>query len=143
MATAGRLDFELVTPYRQVLRTEADEVVCPGLEGEFGVLPGHAPLMAVLKIGVLGVRRGADWRWVSVAWGYCEVATDRVTVLAETAEPAEEIRLDEVTRAREEAEARLRSLEPGTTEHEVAATDLERALARLQTIRYGTGEERR
>jgi F-type H+-transporting ATPase subunit epsilon len=143
VATPGRLEFELVTPYRQVLRTDADEVICPGVQGEFGVLPGHAPLMAVLKIGVLGFRRGSDWRWVSVAWGYCEVANDRVTVLAETAETAEEITAEQATRAREDAEARVRALKPGTSEHDMALTDLEKAFARLQTLRYGTGEERR
>jgi F-type H+-transporting ATPase subunit epsilon len=143
MATAGALDFEVVTPYRRVLRTAADEVICPGAEGEFGVLPGHAPLMAVLKIGVLGFRRGADWRWISVAWGYCEVANDRVTVLAETAETVEEITAEQVTRDREDAEARIRALEPGSEEHQTALTDLERAFARLQTLRYNAGEERR
>jgi F-type H+-transporting ATPase subunit epsilon len=136
MATPGRLDFELVTPYRQVLKTEADEVVCPGVQGEFGVLPGHAPLLAVLKIGVLGFRRGGDWQYVAVTWGYCEVANDRVSVFAEAADPAAEIDPQVAVRARDEAEARLKALEPGSEAHALAMTDLERALAQLQTVRW-------
>jgi F-type H+-transporting ATPase subunit epsilon len=133
---ADKLQFELVTPYRQVLRLEADEVICPGIEGEFGVLSGHAPLLAVLKIGVLGFRRGADWRYVAIAWGYCEVANDRVSVMAETAEPAEEIDAARVAQERDRTEARLRELTPGTEEHAVAMTELEKALARLQTVAW-------
>jgi F-type H+-transporting ATPase subunit epsilon len=55
---AGKLDFELVTPYRRVHHLDADEVVCPGVEGEFGILPGHAPLLANLKPGRQGGRQG-------------------------------------------------------------------------------------
>jgi F-type H+-transporting ATPase subunit epsilon len=136
MATPGTLDFELVTPYRQVLKSEADEVICPGVQGEFGVLPGHAPLLAVLKVGVLAFRRGTDWQYVAVTWGYCEVANDRVSVFAETAEPAAEIDPQAAVRARDEAETRIRGLEPGTQEHALAMTELEKALAQLQTVRW-------
>ncbi|HWP35092.1 MAG TPA: F0F1 ATP synthase subunit epsilon [Thermodesulfobacteriota bacterium] len=132
----AKLDFELVTPYRQVFRLEVDEVVCPGVEGEFGVLPGHAPLLAVLKIGVLGFRRGSEWRYVAIAWGYCEVANDRVSVMAETAEPAEEIDPARAAAARDQAEARLKALSPGTDEYAQAMTELEKALARLQTVAW-------
>jgi F-type H+-transporting ATPase subunit epsilon len=135
-ATPGKLDFELVTPYRQVVRLPVDEVVCPGVEGEFGVLPGHAPLLAVLKIGVLGYRVGGGWRYAAIEWGYCEVASDRVSVMAQTAAPAEEIDAAAAMRARDEAEARIKAREPGTEEHALAMTDLEKALSLLQTARW-------
>lgn len=134
----AKLDFELVTPSRQVFRLQVDEVICPGIEGEFGVLPGHAPFLSVLKIGVLGFRRGTDWRYVAIAWGYCEVANDRVSVMAETAEPAEEIDPAAAAQERDRVEARLKELTPGTEEHALAMTELEKALARLQTVAWKT-----
>ncbi len=136
MATAGTLDFELVTPYRRVHHLDADEVICPGVQGEFGILPGHAPLLARLKPGVLGFRQGADWRYVALTWGLCEVANDRVSVLVTTADPAEEIDPQAAARARDAAEAKLKALEPGTQEHAEVMTEFEKALAQLQTVRW-------
>ncbi len=136
MAAPGKLDFELVTPYRRVQHLEADEVICPGVEGEFGVLPGHAPLLARLKPGVLGFRQGAEWRYVALTWGLCEVHNDQVSVLASAADPAEEIDPQAAVKARDAAEARLKALEPGSGEHALAMTELEKAMAQLQTVRW-------
>ncbi|HEX7128139.1 MAG TPA: ATP synthase F1 subunit epsilon [Thermodesulfobacteriota bacterium] len=136
MATPGKLDFELVTPYRRVHHLDADEVICPGVHGEFGVLPGHAPLLARLKPGVLGFRQGTEWRYVALTWGLCEVANDRVSVLVTTADPAEEIDPQAAARARDAAEAKLKALEPGSAEAAEAQTELEKALAQLQTVRW-------
>lgn len=136
MAAPGKLDFELVTPYRRVHHLDADEVICPGVEGEFGVLPGHAPLLANLKPGVLGFRQGSDWRYVALTWGLCEVANDRVSVLVTTADPAEEIDPQAAARARDAAEAKLKALDPASDEHALAMTELEKALAQLQTVRW-------
>jgi F-type H+-transporting ATPase subunit epsilon len=102
-----------------VVSTTVDEVVLPGRLGSLGVLPGHAPLLTDLDIGALTYRRGSERRSVAVAGGFAEVLPDRVTVLAEVAEPAEEIDVERATKARERAEQRLKAPE--------AETDFERA----------------
>ena len=78
---AEKLKLELVTPYRLVLSQEVDEVTAPGTLGEFGVLPGHTPLLTTLKVGELTYRQGHDLFHVAVNWGYVEVENDVVTVL--------------------------------------------------------------
>jgi F-type H+-transporting ATPase subunit epsilon len=113
------LQLDVVTPERRVVSTTVDEVVLPGRLGSLGVLPGHAPLLTDLDIGALTYRRGSERRSVAVAGGFAEVLPDRVTVLAEVAEPAEEIDVERATKARERAEQRLKAPE--------AETDFERA----------------
>jgi F-type H+-transporting ATPase subunit epsilon len=82
MALPTKLTLEIVTPDRALLREEVDEVVVPGSEGEFGVLPGHTPLLSMLKIGELWYRQGQEKHFLAVAFGFVEeVLPDRVTVL--------------------------------------------------------------
>jgi F-type H+-transporting ATPase subunit epsilon len=104
---ADRLTLELATPTRMVVAETVDEVVVPGSEGYFGVLPGHAPLLATLGIGELTYRIGREERHVAVAGGFAEVRNDKVIVLADTAELPQDIDRARAERARDRAEHRL------------------------------------
>lgn len=82
---ADRLHFSLVSPERELFNGEVDQVVVPGAEGEFGVLPGHAPVLSIIKPGVLRVIDGANTRRIFVNGGFADVTPDGLTVLAEEA----------------------------------------------------------
>lgn len=127
-----KLKLEMVTPYRMVLAEEVDEVTAPGTVGEFGVLPGHTPILTTLKIGELSYRKGTETFHVAVNWGYVEVEDDKVTVLVETAEPADEIDLERAKTALGRAEAALKQLGPEDKDFLVMQSALERALIRIQ-----------
>src|SRR6185436_12572908 len=103
---AERLTLELATPTRMVVTAEVDEVVAPGSEGYFGVLPGHAPLLATLGIGELTYRVGRDESHVAASGGFAEVRNDKVIVLADSAELPQDIDRARAERARDRAEAR-------------------------------------
>ena len=99
VAEKGKMLLEIVAPSRQVVRSErVDEVIAPGSEGEFGVLPGHTPFLSTLKIGMLSYREGTEWHRLAVDWGYAEVGPDRVIILAEGADRAADIDLTEESR---------------------------------------------
>jgi F-type H+-transporting ATPase subunit epsilon len=127
------LHVELATPIRLVLAEEADEVVIPGSDGYFGVLPGHAPLLALLGVGEVMCRTGRIERHLAVSGGFAEVGPERVTILAETAERPEEIDTARAQAARERAE-RLLAGRGGDEEldYAQAAQALERAQVRLR-----------
>jgi F-type H+-transporting ATPase subunit epsilon len=129
---AEKLKLDLVTPYRHVLSQEVDEVTAPGTLGEFGVLPGHTPLLTTLKIGELTYKQGADVRHVAVNWGYVEVENDVVTVLVETAEPADQIDLERARAALGRAQEALKQLSPDDKEFKIKDAALERAMIRVQ-----------
>jgi len=123
--------LRIVTPDRQVVREDVDEVVAPGREGYLGILPGHAPLLSELKPGEMNYRRGSDLRRLAIGGGLLEVLPEQVTVLAETAERPEEIDIARAQSARERAEMRLKSPDPEVDLNR-AAVALQRALIRLQ-----------
>lgn len=129
---AEKLRLELVTPYKKALSEEVDEVTAPGTLGEFGILPGHTPLLTTLKIGELSFRRGGEIFHLAVNWGYVEVEDDKVTVLVETAEPADEIDLERARAAMGRAEEALRKLSSEDKDFLVMQAALERALIRIQ-----------
>jgi F-type H+-transporting ATPase subunit epsilon len=129
---AEKLRLEMVTPYKLVLSEEVDEVTAPGTIGEFGVLPGHTPMLTTLKIGELSYRRGGEAFHVAVNWGYVEVEDDKVTVLVETAEPADQIDLERARAALGRAEEALKKLSPEDKDFLVAQAALERAMIRIQ-----------
>ena len=129
---ADQLALELATPTRMVVAESVDEVVIPGSEGYFGVLPGHAPLLATLGIGELTYRIGRDERHVAVAGGFAEVRNDKVIVLADTAEAPQDIDRARAERARERAEQRLSGRAQDEVDSARAAAALARALIRLQ-----------
>jgi F-type H+-transporting ATPase subunit epsilon len=114
MALPTKLTLEIVTPERPLVRETVDEVTLPGVEGELGILPGHTPLLTVLKIGVLMYRRGEERQYVAVAHGFAEALADRVTVLAQIAERAEDIDVAKAKTALERADQRLAAGGPQT-----------------------------
>ena len=131
---AERLTLELATPTRQVVSAEVDEVVVPGSQGYFGVLPGHAPLLATLGIGELTYRIGRDEYHVAVVGGFAEVRNDKVIVLADSAETPADIDRARAERARERAEARLSGRSQEEIDYARATAALARALTRLQVV---------
>jgi F-type H+-transporting ATPase subunit epsilon len=124
MALPTKLTLEIVTPDRALLREEVDEVVVPGSQGEFGVLPGHTPLLSTLKIGELWYRQGQERHYLAIAFGFVEVLPDRVTVLAQVGERAQEIDVQRAERAKQRAEQRLAQAQPRLTQIDF---DIERA----------------
>ena len=131
MPLPDHLTLEIVTPERSVVSERVDEVQVPGVEGSFGVLPGHTPLLASLQVGELWYRRGQVTSYVAVSFGFAEVLPDRVTILAQIAEAAEEI---DVTRAQEaEKRAQDRLSRPNLDmDFERARIALMKSLIRLQ-----------
>jgi F-type H+-transporting ATPase subunit epsilon len=111
---------------------EVDEVVVPGSQGYFGVLPGHAPLLATLGIGELTYRVGRDEYHVAVVGGFAEVRNDKVIILADSAETPADIDRPRAERARERAEMRLSGRSQGDVDYARATAALARALTRLQ-----------
>src|ERR671925_1305218 len=142
----GRIDLEVVTPERLAVSAEVDEVSAPGALGYFGVLPGHTPFLTTLGMGELGYRIGNRWEYLAITWGYAEVLPNHVTILAETAEMAEEIDVERAERAKRRAEERLRewSTTGAEIDFERASTALQRAFIRLQVAgkRMGAGRQR-
>jgi len=128
---AASILLEIVTPEKRLVAETVDEVVLPGTEGYLGVLPGHAPLLTALGIGELAFSRGGARHYVSVAWGFAEVLPDRVNILAEIAERAEEIDRERAARARDRAVGRLRGRD-GETDFRRAQVALEKSLIRIQ-----------
>lgn len=109
MALPTKLQLEIVTPDRALVREEVDEVVVPGSEGELGILPGHTPLLATLKVGELWYRQGAEKHYLAVGFGFVEVLPERVTILAHVAERPQDIDTERAERAKRRAEERLAS----------------------------------
>lgn len=128
---AATIRLELVTPERLLVSEEVDEVIAPGYEGEFGVLPEHTPFLAILSIGILRYRKGGDVRKVAVGGGFAEVAPDRVVVLAEVAEKAEEIDVDRARQAHARAEAALKDVSMDDETYTKASGALRRAMVRM------------
>src|SRR5690606_26321207 len=108
-----KITLEVVTPERVVLREQVDSFVVPAKEGYLGVLPGHAPLVAELSIGVLTYKGDGKENTAAISGGFMEVAHDKAVLLADTAELAEEIDVDRAMRARQRAEERLAKKDPG------------------------------
>jgi F-type H+-transporting ATPase subunit epsilon len=126
-----KIKLEIVTPERVVVTEDVDEVVLPGMEGEFGVLHGHIPFLTALKVGVLSYKKGDKEEHLAVSWGYVEVTSDNVKVLAETAEKATEIDLQRAETAREAAE-KILTAGREDTEYDEARVKLEKAVIRVQ-----------
>jgi len=128
---ADSFQLEIVTPEKLVIRESAEEAQIPGRNGYIGVLSGHAPLITELGAGEISYRSGGQSHRFSLAWGFAEVLPDRVTVLAETIERANEI---DVTRAQQSLSQAEESLRGAQTEHDVAQAlaRVERAQARIE-----------
>ncbi len=131
------LQLEVVTPERQLIAESVNEVQLPGLDGYLGILPGHAALITELGLGELSYRKGKDTFYAIVIRGFAEVLPDRVIVLAERAERAEEIDINRARAARERAEKRLAQREAAEIDWDRATFALQRALIRLQVAAKG------
>lgn len=123
--------LEIVTPEKMVVRDVAEEIQIPGRNGYLGVLPGHAPLITELGAGEIIYRASGQSHRFCVAWGFAEVLSDRVTVLAETVERADEIDVSRAQRSLERAEESLKSAQ---TEEDVslATGKIRAAQARIE-----------
>ena len=102
-----KIQLQIVSADRSLVNETVDEVEIPGFDGYFGVLPGHTPLLAVLQVGELWYRQGSEKHYLSIAFGFAEVQPDRVTILAQIAEKADEIDLARAEAAKKRAEERL------------------------------------
>jgi len=126
--------LDIVTAERVVFSEDVDVVVAPGVEGQLGILPHHAPLMTTLQPGELLVRKGGEEFSLAISGGFLEVRPDRVIVLADTAERAEEIDAARAEEAKRRAEERLLEHRvPGIDAARVEAA-LRRSLARLKVV---------
>jgi len=130
------IQLQIVTPEREVAEEEVDEVSIPGKDGYLGVLPGHAPLLTELQPGTLTYRQNTNERYVAIFSGFAEVLPDRVIVLAETAERAEDIDAEQAERDRQQAEEYLKTHSEPEADLEKAREDLRRAVCRLETVRH-------
>ena len=134
MPLPTKLVLEVVTPEGLLLREEVDEVIAPGSEGYFGVLPGHTPFLTTLGIGEIRYRAGGTWRTLTAFWGFCEVLPDQVNILAEIGERAEEIDAARAEAAKNRAAERMKMIkdEAGYNEAHLAYV---RAVTRLAAAR--------
>jgi F-type H+-transporting ATPase subunit epsilon len=131
MVLPTKLLLDIVTPDRLLVHEQVDEVVVPGSEGYLGILPGHAPLLATLRVGELWYRVGAEKHYLAIAFGFVEVLPERVTILAQVAERAQDIDIARAEDAKKRAEGRL-SKAPPEMDFERARIALMKALIRLQ-----------
>jgi F-type H+-transporting ATPase subunit epsilon len=132
---AAKILLEVITPERLVLQEEVDMVVATAVEGEFGVLPGHAPMLCLLQTGPGRYKNNGKTQYMAIAGGIAEVFKDKVTILAEAVELAQEINVKRAMKARERALKRLSSKEKIDLARSEGA--LRRANVRLMVARYG------
>ena len=135
-AIGNSLLLRIVTPARQVLSEQVDEIQIPGKAGYLGILPGHAPMLSELRVGELTFRQGRNTQKLLITGGFLEVLPDLVTILAEAAERPEDIDLARAQAARDRAEKRLKSADPEVDLNR-ANVALDRALIRLQIASKG------
>ena len=134
MALPTHLALEIVAPDHSIVHETVDEVEIPGADGYLGVLPGHTPLLVELQVGELWFRKGDESSYVSVAFGFAEVLPDRVRILAQIAERAEEI---DVIRAEKAVERARERIGTPTVEfnYERARIALMKSMVRLQVAK--------
>ena len=114
---ADKLSLEVVTPFRTVLNEDVDSVTLPGIEGELGILPEHVPLLTILDTGIMSYVNGSGkTQAIAVHWGYAQVDGNKVRVLAELAETADEIDLPRAKEAEKKAKELLQSGDPPSSE---------------------------
>jgi len=124
--------LEIVTPYGLVVSSKVEEAYIPGSQGDFGVLPGHAPFLTALRIGELHYRQGSEVNYVTVNHGFAEVTPMKTTVLTDTAEPAGEINVERAQAAKTRAEERLKTLSKEDPAYIQEVEAVERARFRIR-----------
>ncbi|MBI5014752.1 MAG: F0F1 ATP synthase subunit epsilon [Deltaproteobacteria bacterium] len=129
---AEKFKLDVVTPSRLLVSDEVEEVTAPGVEGEFGVLPGHTPFLTALGVGELMYRKGTAVQYIAMCHGFAEVTHDKATILAEEAEFPHEIDVQEAEAAKAEAEKEIAGLSHDSKEYLEAQAKLERAMNHIQ-----------
>ena len=129
------LKLEVVTPERKVLSEEIVSLIVPAIEGYLGILPNHAPIISGLEPGVIKYKVGGDYKKMAISGGFLEVSANKASILANTAELAEEIDVQRAQAAKERAEQRLQN----KSDIDVLRAELalKRALARLKAKGHG------
>ena len=131
---ANTFQLEIVTPSRLLVKDVAEEAQIPGLSGYLGILPGHAPLITELAVGVITYKSNGAAHTLSVAWGFAEVLPDKVTILAEAAERPQEIDIARAEKSKARAEERLKS-NSSDVDYDRAEDALQRAETRLNVAK--------
>jgi len=126
-----KIRLTVVTRERKIIETEVDEVVLPATDGEIGVLPGHTPLLAMLKVGIMRYRAGSNVSLVVLSWGFAEVLPERVIVMAETARLPAEIDPAAAEVMRREAERELADLSSHDPQFAIVEARLEESVAMI------------
>ena len=143
MSIPTKIDLQIVTPERMLVHEPVDELMIPGVQGNFGVLPGHTPLLAALSVGELWYRKGQEKTYLFVVHGFAEVLPDRVSILAQLAERPEEIDADRAEKARDRAARRMGEKTEAEVDYERARLAQMKAVARLEISgRVASGEAR-
>jgi len=135
------LKLEIVTAERSVYSDEVDVVIAPGILGQLAILPHHAPLMTMLEPGELCLRRGGEETFIAISGGFLEVLQNRVVILADTAERAEEIDMARAEAAKQRAQEQLQ-VRPTGVDLAAAEAALRRSLARLKVVERRRKEKR-
>jgi F-type H+-transporting ATPase subunit epsilon len=136
---AEKLKLDIVTPYGEVLSEEVDEVTAPGIVGQFGVLPGHIPMLTALTIGEFSYLKDGKRTYIALNWGYFEIDEDRITVLVDTAEPQDVIDLERAKAALGRAEEGLKKLSREDKDYKVMEAALKRAINRIHVAGRRSG----
>lgn len=132
----GKVDLEIVTPSGTVAKVQADIVVAPGIDGEFGVLPGHINFLSGLVPGELHYKNGDKTEYISVTSGFAEVSNDKVSILVDSAEKAHEIDVERANSAMERAKERLaQKRDNESIDFARAEAALQRAISRIKVAK--------
>jgi len=132
---ADKINFEITTPESIVFSEQVDEVVLPTPQGEIGILPNHIPLVSLLLAGELRIKKGDEVTFLAVSGGFIEVRPDKVIVLADTAERAEDIDEQRAEEARKKAQEMITEKRVDATEFAALSAKIEKELARLRVKR--------
>ncbi|MFA5052046.1 MAG: F0F1 ATP synthase subunit epsilon [Patescibacteria group bacterium] len=130
-----KIKFQITTPERVVYEDEVDEVVLPTLQGEIGILPHHIPLVSLLSVGEIRIKKGSETVYMAVSGGFLQVKPNQVTVLADTAEREDEIDEKRAEEARQRAHELLNKKRADATDFAAVSAKLEKELARLKVAR--------
>jgi F-type H+-transporting ATPase subunit epsilon len=132
--------LEIVTPHGLVVTSKVEQAYIPGSQGDFGILPGHAPFLTSLRIGELHYKRDKEIHYLAINRGFAEVTPTKTTILADTAESAGEIDLERANAAKARAEERLKNLSPKDPGYAQELEALERAKVRIRVAEKGPRE---
>ncbi len=135
MPIPSNLHLQIVSADRSLVNEQVDEVQIPGADGYLGILPGHTPLLSTMQVGELWYRQGSEKHYLAIAFGFAEVQPDRVTILAQIAEKAEEIDPIRAETAKKRAEERL-AKPTMDMDFERARIAMLKALIRLQATAH-------